>query len=533
MATRNKSPREAHQEELYFPLIQKFALHPRAGWILAVVYGVVMLIVNLVYHRVGDYNVETDFYWSYIPQAQHVLKGQITIEDFHGPLYPIVLALLGLVSQDLFHAGVIVSTVSAAVTLFFAFQLFRRWFRPEIAFAAVLMMGVNTTFVQYAYSAGTDMFFNALLLGGTMFLLKDEERSWRSLVIAVVFFALGYLTRYNGLFVVVAVPVVVLLVNPFKLSWRDRMITAVVFVAAFVALITPWGLYCLREKGSFFYNKNYLNIAYEMFARNSVTWDQFWSIESQRYTSLSQVVFQDIEAFFKNLLNNALVHGVSDLGKLVGWPVGVCSLFGLAALFRRQNDKRELSFLVLAAGFYGVLLLVFYSERFSLFLLPAYLALAFKALTDTTVARFRLWDRLAIARLIVVALLVWSASASYLFNSVNIASGPEEILDLAEGFQKSGVQVPPGTIVVTRKPHIAYYLKMQMVLFPLVHSYDELERAVHKANASYLYFSVIEAQLRPEFRNLLEPKNAPPWLKPVAFRNFPPAVLYKVQATKP
>jgi hypothetical protein len=533
MATRNKSPRDADQEEFYFPLIQKFAQQPRAGWILAVVYGVVMLIVNLAYHRVGDYNVETDFYWSYIPQAQHLLQGHMTIEDFHGPLYPIVLALLSLVTQDLFHAGVIVSTVSAAVALFFAYELFRRWLRAEIAFAAVVMMGLNTTFVQHAYSAGTDMLFNALVIGGTFFLLKDDKQSWRSLLIAAVLFALGYLTRYNGLFVIVAVPAVMLLVNPFGHSWRDRVITAAVFVAAFIVLITPWGLYCLREKGSFFYNKNYLNIAYEMFARNRMTWDQFWSIESQRYTSLSQVVFLDVEAFFKNLLNNALTHGASDIGKLLGWPVGVCSLLGFFLLFRRTNDKRELSFLVLAAGFYGVLLLVFYSERFSLFLLPAYLALAFRALTDSSVARIRFGGRLTVARLLVAALVVWTASASYLFNSRNIDSGPVEVLSIAEGFQNSGEQVPPGTIVVTRKPHIAYYLKMQMVLFPLVHSYDELEREVRTLNASYLYFSYVEAQLRPEFRSLLEIGSAPPWLKPVAFTSFPPAVLYKVQFAKP
>lgn len=528
MSSKNKIQSGSREEELYFPLLQRFAERPHAGWILASAYALLMLTINLSYHRVGDYNTETDFFWSYIPQAQHLLKGQITIEDFHGPLYPIVLAGISLVTQDLFHAGVVISTVFAAVSLFFAFQLLRRWLRAEIAFLAVLFMGVNTAFVQYSYSAGTDMLFNALVLAGTFFFLKYDERRWSSLFIAAFLFALGYLTRYNGLFVVVAVPAVVLAVNLSGLSWRDRLITSAVFVAAFLAFITPWGIYCLREKGSFFYNKNYLNIAYEMFARDRIVWDQFWSVEAQRYTSLSQVIFLNVEAFVKNILNNALTHGADDIGKLVGWPVGVCSVLGLVALFRQHSDKRENSFLLLAAGFYGVLLLVFYSERFSLYLLPAYLALAFKALTHERLARFKFSGRLTVVRVVIAGLLVWSIVASYSYNSMNIDSGPEEILSIADVVRKSGEQVPPGSIVVTRKPHIAYYLNMQMMLFPLVRSYDELEREVRKAKASYLYFSYVEAQFRPEFKNLLDLGNAPPWLKPIAVSNFPPAVLYKI-----
>jgi hypothetical protein len=58
--------------------------------------------------------------------------------------------------------------------------------------------------------------------------------------------------------------------------------TSAIFLGAFLVFIAPWGINCLIQKGSFFYNRNYLNIAYEMFAKGKVGWDQYWYGESQR-----------------------------------------------------------------------------------------------------------------------------------------------------------------------------------------------------------------------------------------------------------
>jgi 4-amino-4-deoxy-L-arabinose transferase-like glycosyltransferase len=510
------------------PVLPSFVLKPHAAWILAGAVGLVLLTVNLHFHTIGDYLVETDFYWSYAPEAQKILAGELPIEDFRGPGYPIALAAFGLATSDLFRAGVVIATLSAAIVIFFVFSLMQRLFRPDVAFVVVLFVALNTTFVQYSYTVGTDMMFCALVSASVFFLLNDTERRWRSVLLSALFSGLAYLTRYNGIYVVGAVPVVLLLVNPFQLSWGERLKTCALYLTVFFLVITPWGLYCVQERGSFFYNKNYLNIAYEMFGKDRIGWEQFWSVESQRYTSLTQVVFTDLNLFLKTILMNIVTHAGGDLLKLVGPYTGLFSVIGVVALLKRRTDKRVVSYFVLAGGFFVVLLFVFYGERFSLFLLPAYITLALIGLGEQRIASLNLFGRVRLVKVVVTALLVWTATDSLAFNRKNIDSGPKEVLSIAEAFQKSGEQPPPGAVIVTRKPHIAYYLKMRMELFPLVSSFDELKYEVRRVNGSYLYFSYVEALLRPQFQALLDQRNSFAWLKPVAYTNYPPAVLFRV-----
>lgn len=512
-----------------FPFFPEAVNHRFAGPVLAALYFVVMGFIALKYHVVGDYNVETDFYWSYVPQAKHILQGTIPIEDFHGPAYPVILALIGLFTRDLFHAGVVLSTLAAAAALFFIFGLFKKLFRADIALIGTLLVAVNTTFVQYSYTAGTDMFFLALALASTFFLFKDDELNRRSLIIAAILSGIAYLTRYNGIFIVPAVPAAILLANPFRQEMKERVRTSALFVGVFFLTIAPWGVYCLIEKGSFFYSKNYLNIAYEMFAKGRIGWDQYWSVEAKQFTSLTQVIFADPGLFLSTLFRNVIEHASSDLGKLLGWHIGIFSLGGIILFIREKPSVRVLSYFLLAFVFFGVLLLVFYGERFSLYLLPAYIALALRALTWQRLAEYRFWKTLQVGGLIGFVLLIWSGTNSLEFNRLTIDSGPQEVVVIGKWFEQNIGEGESGKVIIARKPHIAYYLDMQMQLFPYVETYAELVAEMKKTNASYLYFSVMEAGMRPQFRNLLDPRNAPPELRPLTYVAYPPAVLYKVQ----
>lgn len=513
------------------PVLPSFVHRPYAGWILAGAIGLVLLAVNLQFHIIGDYLDETDFYWSYAPEAQRILSGKPPIDDFRGPGYPAVLAVVSLLVSDSFRVGIIIATCSAAVVLALVFTLFQRLFRTDFAFVATLLVALNTKFIQYSYTVGTDMMFNALVSASVFFLLRNAERQWLSIVLSALFAGLAYLTRYNGIFVLGAVPAVLLLANPFQLAWKERLKTCAVYLAVFFLVIAPWGWYCLQERGSFFYNKNYLNIAYEMFAKDRISWDQFWSIESKRYTSLIQVITADVNQFLKTVMMNIVTHGGGDLIRLVGAYTGIFSFVGIFTLFGKGNDRRVISYFLLAAGFFAVLLLVFYGERFSLFLLPAYVVLALKALSHPRVAHLKLLGRVPAAKIVVAVVLVWTAVDSWRFNARNIDSGPKEVLSIAEAFHRSNEQPPPDAVVVTRKPHIAYYLKMKMELFPLVSSFDELKAEVRRVNGSYLFFSYVEASLRPQFRPLLDVQNPVPWLQPIAYTSYPPAVLFRVHPT--
>ena len=47
------------------------------GLSLAGLYFLILLIMSFLYHKVGDYGVETDFFWGYVPAAKSFLNGML------------------------------------------------------------------------------------------------------------------------------------------------------------------------------------------------------------------------------------------------------------------------------------------------------------------------------------------------------------------------------------------------------------------------------------------------------------------------
>ena len=69
-----------------------------------------------------------------------------------------------------------------------------------------------------------------------------------------------------------------------------------------------------------------------------------------------------------------------------------------------------------------------------------------------------------------------------------------------------------------------------MKYFPYVNTWEDLETETKKMNATYLFYGIYEANMRPQFQQLLNPNTAPGWLEPIAYTNNPPSVLYRVIA---
>ena len=508
-----------------FPFISKQLQHPLAGAVIALSYFAGILFIGLTNHVVGDYNVETDFFQSYVPMAKEMLRGIWTIEEFRGPGYPMVLALFGSFIGNFFTAGIVVSSFTASLTLFFTFETLKRLFRADLALIVVFLTGLNLTFVQYAYTAGTDMTFNCFTSAAVYFLMKSERFSPLSIILAALASAFAYLTRYNGVFVLVAVPAIIIGFNIYDLPMKKRLMVSALFLAGFFLFISPWGIYCFNEKGSFFYNKNYLNIAYEMFAKGKMGWDQYWNVESANYHSLVQVVMTDPGLFVSTVLGNIYEHLKNDLLKLVGIGTAILFIVSAIGLWKNRPNRRQAAYFVFGALMFSVLLLVFYGERFSMFLIPIYSSFALTSL---------LWERWKSvpfynASIIAAVLVVWTFATSYDYNKVNIDSGPKEIKVIADWFNANVKDADESKIIVCRKPHIAFYTNKTMKYTPYVTTFEALEQEVKKMNASYFFYGVYEANMRPEFQRLLDPRNAPTWLEPITYTVNPPSVLYRVK----
>lgn len=507
--------------------------HPAAGVVFAGLFACAILALALRFHTIGDYDVETDFLATYVPQAKQVLAGSIPIDDYRGPLYPILLAACSFVSADFFRAGIVLSALAAFLALTLTFSLFQRLFPAWAALIGTVLVAVNPVFLQYSYTAGTDMVFLALALTSTFLLLTEDRAGWRRTVAAGMLAGGAYLTRYNGLFLPLAAPFVVLIVNPRQTSWRVRGRTIALFLGAFVLTIAPYGFLCLAREGSFFYNKNYRNIAHMMFMATGMSWDEAWNVEVPKYASLGELVVARPRLFFSTVLRNIWRHALGDLGRLVYWRVSLLSLAGLPLLLLNRASRLLVGYCVLGTALFGLMLPVLHFPRYSLYLLPLYTALALSALTWNRLQRIDPWRRFRPAVVVGLALIAWSGVRSYQFNRVNMTAGPGEVLTIAAMFNQSAIPRSAGSIIAARKPHIAYSLDMELLLFPYVRTEEELMAAVRRGGATFLFFSRVEAASIPECAAWLDPANAPPDLVPLLRTENPPAVLYGIRPTSP
>lgn len=158
-----------------------------------------------------------------------------------------VLSLVNLIISNYFYSCIIIGVLSASILIFLTFELVKRIFSPTVSLFVSLLLASNPIFVQYTYSAGTDMMFNALAAATLFFFFKDQKLNYKNLLIAAVLGGLSYLTRYNGVQLLGFV-FIILFVNYWDNNWLQRINSSIVFVAVFILTFTPWGIYCLSQK---------------------------------------------------------------------------------------------------------------------------------------------------------------------------------------------------------------------------------------------------------------------------------------------
>ncbi|MGH9769634.1 MAG: glycosyltransferase family 39 protein, partial [Blastocatellia bacterium] len=190
---------------------------PRPPWQrLLLLMGPVIVIslihlFTLVYlarqHPFGNYATETDFYHFYAPDAERLASGQFPQNTYQGPGYPATLALIAKLtgmSSDLFTVGKWMSVVCAVLCGLLVFVLFARLFGYWVGIGAQLVAIASGEFPQFSINAATDVFFLLLCLA-VLVVFTDERiaQRWR-VVLTGALTGIVYLTRYNGLFLLIA-----------------------------------------------------------------------------------------------------------------------------------------------------------------------------------------------------------------------------------------------------------------------------------------------------------------------------------------
>lgn len=524
-----------------------------AAGVVGVAFAVVALAFILGPHQLGDYMTETDFYGAYAQGARMVQSGQLDPARYGviGPGYEIALALAGFIVRDLFLAAELLSFVSSIAILALWFVLLRRRANAMTGFFAVVFIAVNAHFLRHAYSAATDTLAIALQAGALFALLAprgarndagssvasaphDENStashetptasppSGRRWLLAGILTALAFLTRYNAISLV---PASLIAILAGATAAPHRLRAAALYCGGFFLVVGPWMLYSLTHGGSFAFQLHH-NIAYEVFAKaRGIPWDDYQRTMQPQFHNLWDVIAKDPKAVFSRMLFNSWDHLRLDAIHLLTVPLAVAAFAGIV-IGRGDGALRRLWPLWLTGALLFITLVpVFYSERYSLALLPMYATLAALAFASPKLAFVlgsgRLWLKPLLAVIPVTSLIL----ASVKVQARMIDQLPTEVLTAAKTLRELR---RPGDRVIARKSHIAYHGGVEPLAFPFADSLETLARFTRQHHVRWIYFSWPEAETRPGLWYLLDTTAVVPGLTPRVVTKPHPAVLYEV-----
>jgi len=506
-----------------------------ATWGMVALFAVAVLAVAFGPHVVGDVFTETDFYGSYGPGARALLHGHLDPARYAvvGPLFEMLLAVIGIVVPDLFTAAELLAAVSMTVALACWGSLATRRMGAATGLLTVVFLATNAQFFRYGWSVTTDAPALALqaaslwaLFGAANRTREDGSKSHapseRRLAAAGLLAAAAFLTRYNS---IVLLPAGLVAVG---LGWtgaprEQRLRQALVFGGAFLLPVVPWLAWSISQAGPQ-QTKLQHNIAYEVFARpKGIVWDIYARDYESQFPTLWSVISRDPVAVASRLAFNVFDHLRLDARVLTGWPLALVAAVGLVFAWRDRTMVAIRPVLLAMGLLFCTLVPVFHSERYSLAVLPMWAILAAYAFASP---RFALplagvWWKL----LLLPAVLLPTLAYTRAFAARTLDQLPVEVLEAARQVKP---YVKPGDKVMARKSHFGWYAGLETAVLPLADTLSQWSDAAKRVHARWLYFSWPEAQMRPRFEWLLDTTSATPGLTVRAATRHWPAVVYEV-----
>lgn len=491
-------------------------------------WAVVIVLVSILVFVIGlialdrtylNFDVETDFLGSFMPEAQRFMAAEPLLLQFHPPLYPAVLAAVRLLVGDWFVAGLVVSFVSAAVALVCGYGAIARLFGPWIGCGALIGLAASKTFISHAASATSDAFFLALFLTSLWLALKAVRAPtgwlWSTCGLVIGW---GVLARSNGL------TLLLLSVMPWMActDLRRKVTNSALVLAGVTLPLAVWLAYASATGSAFWPSSNYVNLALTYFSPSGdrISGDAFRLVES-RFANLTEVLLHDPAHMVRTYVADLKTLVSARIPYLLEFPFPYLFLPGLLLLFARSCDRIVL--MVLAVVSVQVALVNFkaFDSRFYMFLIP-FLGAGVGEVLRRVVADAR---PLALKATLTTALLAGVLFAGVKAHTEAVASLHRDDAELAEAVPAARQAITNPARIVARKRHIAFYTaQTEFVSFPSAQTETEL-RGFLAQQASlgpvYLYYGAMEMRYRPQLADILTGETPPQWLDLIARSSEP------------
>ena len=459
----------------------------------------------------GD--TEADYLGTYLPEAERFLSAEPLLLKFHPPLYPILVAVTNNLFHNWFATGLVISWLSSFVVLVVIFMFFHRLAGEWAAMGSILALAGAPSFLVHAATASSDMTFLALYSSCFLFaLLADEKKSRFFWFLSGFFIALVFLTRANALS----------LIPVFVLPWvgrsgRDDGKLFLFFLVGFLIPALAWVYYACSSHSSLWIREAHVDLAMTYFAPagDRMTYDAYSVLRGQfanwwdviRYDPLRMISMYAVDFVFmigRNLL--LLVFPIFSIAALVGFRV-----------FLKSSRKPFVYVYLVTTALHLILMnLKAYESRFYLFLIP-FVGASTGSFLDWILAKKFQQQKTGILPT-VVFLSLFFLSVSFSVAVAYTELHPAFEVELQEAVPEARNAIPPGSIVVARKPNLSFYTGSTLSYFPNVETFDELRRELTqlpKGKNIFLYYGSYEREMRPQFSEL-GGEGTLPFLVPIA-----------------
>ncbi|MEM9906482.1 MAG: glycosyltransferase family 39 protein [Cyanobacteria bacterium P01_D01_bin.44] len=481
-------------------------------------------LVSLSRNYLG-FGTETDYIGGFVPEAQRLMRGEPLLLEFHPPLYPMMLALVQIFTQDWFRTGVLISLVASTIALSTNFLFFYHLLGIYAAWGAVLGLISSAKFIEYSAYATSDVLFLALHSSALLIsLLALRNKSRHLWILCGLVVGCIILTRTNG------ITFLLILMLPWwsESGFRQNLNSFIYFVLGLSVPLILWVMFALVSGSRLTPEGTYANFALTYFSPDDrFSGDARVQVEAQ-FDNLIEVLAynpsQVVRTYIKDLFSL-----VQILTGMLQRPLNLFVPIGIVALFHNGIKNRKILGFYILLTLLQVLLLNFkaYEIRYFLFLLPILGAVVGKAFGYLISLVRRHKSRvMTIGFCLLCSLLAVTLSFSASWRSIHSSVG--ELNEAVPKVQNLGLNEAS---MVARKPHLPFYTNSKPLLFPNVETLKELKCYLEtQTNPEdlFLYYGTRERDLRSQFVTFADPKTSPDWLKPVEQSSKPGVwVLYK------
>jgi 4-amino-4-deoxy-L-arabinose transferase-like glycosyltransferase len=271
----------------------------------------------------------------YIRHAKEVSAGN-WMGGASGPVYPALISLASFFMKDYEVAGILVSVILGSLLVLPVFYLGKEIFNEKVGMLSALLSAVHPSLYGFSGSVLTESTYYFLLTTSVFFGWEAFKKGKvQSVFLFSLFSTLAFLTKPEGVGLILIFSVWILLINPSqgRRPWIKRMGIFILAIFCFLLFSSPYLIALKKELGKWGISK-----------KASVTIEAF-SKEGRGATVQREVegVKINVESFFRNpipLLGKVSLGFLTSLYKFqqAFHPIlFVLAIFGWIGIFRNRS----------------------------------------------------------------------------------------------------------------------------------------------------------------------------------------------------